>query len=382
MSDLQNEFYKDDEKNPLYLHHSVQNLYQKLKKKYDKETIKEFLEQQRTYTLHKNSTKKNNLRNPYQNVYSRDQIWEIDIAMLPQLSSANSGYSLLLVCIDIFSRFAFVRPLRTKHSREIVKALLDIFKSTNRKPYMIQSDAGTEFTGKDMKYFLQNEGIKFRIPRTTLPAKAAVVESFNKTLKQKINRYLDWKKITNQPNEKRYIDDLQMIINDYNNTVHTRIRAKPIDVKKENSAEFYHKQKLLFEKKFKNELKKKQISKIHEGDFVRVKRKRKLFEKGFTKPIWSEEIFIVNKLIKRKPFIVFEIKDLNGKIIDGKLYEREIQKITLPLSTPIEILKKPTIFEPKKKYKVRQLDNKEVEMDVIKDKVSNAFDVMLKLLKK
>lgn len=147
--DLEQKFYANDEKNPLYLSHSAKILSEKLNHKVNAKTISEFLRQQRSYTLYKNSTRKNNERNPYR-VYSLDQLWEIDLAMLPQLAAANSGYIYILVCIDVFSRYAFARALQTKQPREIVKALADIFKTTNRKLYMIQSDAGKSMVNDDL----------------------------------------------------------------------------------------------------------------------------------------------------------------------------------------------------------------------------------------
>lgn len=141
--------YYYDEKYSLYLHQSANVLFDRLneiagaKLKEIKGTkrekiniIKSFLQQQRSYTWFR-SSKKPVPRNSYR-VWSIDLLWEIDLAALRQLARANNNITFLLVCIDVFSRFAFVRPVKSKQPHEIVKALNDIFRTTNRKPYQIQ----------------------------------------------------------------------------------------------------------------------------------------------------------------------------------------------------------------------------------------------------
>ena len=60
------------------------------------------------------------------------------------------------------------------------------------------------------------------------------------------------------------------------------------------------------------------------GDWVRISKKKKTFEKGFTTN-WSEELFIITEVKNTKP-PTYEIEDLNGKAIQGTFYEQELQK--------------------------------------------------------
>lgn len=373
MNKLKQRYYGGDDN--LFLHHSSKLLFKKLKKKFKEKDIKEFLQSQRYYSLYKQSTAKQNERNPYK-IFTIDQLWEMDLISLPALSEFNSGITHLLVCIDTFSRFAFVRPLQSKQPREVVKALVHIFTTTQRKPHMIQTDAGKEFTGKVMEYFLKSQNIEFRVPKTTLPAKCAIVERFNRTLKQKISRYLIWKNITSQPKEKRYIDALQLIIDDYNNTQHSSTMMPPQSITTANSAQIYEK---IRRRWIKVESK---HPKLWEGSFVRVKRRRNLFEKESAKPIWSNEIFKIERVIPRKPYPVYEISDLKGRVVEGKLYERELQKIDLPNDTPIEIVKKPNLFD--KTMRVKTIDGKIRPFDFQKEKnihKENNYADVISLLK-
>lgn len=378
--DLLSKYYYD-EKYSLYLHHSAKNLFDRLneiagaevkKRKGRKNTkikiIQNFLQQQRNYTLYRNS-KKPAVRNSYR-VWSIDSLWEIDLAALPQLAKANNNINFLLVCIDVFSRFAFVRPIKSKQPHEIVKALNDIFLTTNRKPYKIQSDAGKEFLGKVMQNFLEHENIRFRIVRTTLPAKASVVERFNRTLKERIFRYLNWRHDSNHPNELRYIDALQMIVDDYNRTKHTSLgQLRPIEVTRKNAVQVYSMSRERIEKQIKKYAKQNVNNerKFQIGDFVRVQRKRELFEKS-SKSIWSDDIFQIKRVIRRVPFPMYEIMDLNGYVVLGKMYARELQKVGVSSDAPIKILQHPSIFSKDKTFKVQSIAGHVQNVDLKKEK--------------
>lgn len=373
--------YYYDEKYSLYLHHSANIIFDRLneiagaelkKIKGNKTSkikiIQKFLQQQRSYTLFRNS-KKPAVRNSY-HVWSIDSLWEIDLAALPQLAKANNNINFLLVCIDVFSRFAFVRPVKSKQPHEIVKALSDIFLTTNRKPYQIQSDAGKEFLGKIMQNFLEHENIRFRIVRTTLPAKNPHVERFNRSLKERIFRYLNWRHNTKQQNEMRYIDALQMIVDDYNQTKHTSLgQLRPIEVTSKNAVYVYKLSRERSEKQIKKYAKENMNTqtKFQIGDFVRVQRKRELFEKS-SKSIWSDDIFQIKRVIQRVPFPMYEIMDLNGFIVVGKLYARELQRINTTPDTPMKIIQHPSIFSKDKTFKVQTVDGRTQNLDLKSEK--------------
>ena len=51
------------------------------------------------------------------------------------LSKYNKGMRCLLCVIDIFSKYAWVVPLKDKKGISIVKAFQSILKQSNRKPY-------------------------------------------------------------------------------------------------------------------------------------------------------------------------------------------------------------------------------------------------------
>ena len=82
-------------------------------------------------------------------VYStfKDNIWGVDLADMQLLSKYNKGIRFLLCVIDIFSKYAWVVPLKDKKGISIVKAFQNILKQSNskRKPNKIWVDKGSEF---------------------------------------------------------------------------------------------------------------------------------------------------------------------------------------------------------------------------------------------
>ena len=93
--------------------------------------------------LHKPVIKKFNKRKVYSQF--RDNIWGVDLADMQSLSKEDKGSKYLLCAIDLFSKYAFVVPLKDKKGISIVNAFNKIIKQSNRKPNKIWVDQGGEF---------------------------------------------------------------------------------------------------------------------------------------------------------------------------------------------------------------------------------------------
>ena len=109
-----------------------------------------------------------------------------------------------------------------------------------------------------------------------------------------------------------YIDKLDDIVNEYNNTKHKTTKMKPIDVK-DNTYIDFGKEVNDSDPKFKV------------GDYVRISKYKNIFAKGYT-PNWSEEVFVTKKNKNAVPW-TYAIDDLNGEEITGTFYGKELQKI-------------------------------------------------------
>ena len=131
----------------------------------------------------------------------------------------------------------------------------------------------------------------------------SVAERFIRTLKNKMYKYMTL------ISKNVYIDKLDDIVNDHNNTYHRTIKMKPIDVK-DNTYINIDKEVNDKDPKFKV------------GDHVRISKYKNILAKGYT-PKWSEEIFVI-KEIENTVSWTQVIDDLEE--ITGIFYEKELQK--------------------------------------------------------
>ena len=155
----------------------------------------------------------------------KDNIWGVDLADIQLLSKYNKGIRFLLCVIDIFSKYAWVVPLKDKIGISIVNAFQIILKQSNskRKPNKIWVDKGSKFYNASFKKWLRDNDIVMY--STHNEGKSVVAERFIRTIKSKIYKYMT------SISKNVYIDKLDDIVDEYNNTYHATIKMKPIDVK-------------------------------------------------------------------------------------------------------------------------------------------------------
>lgn len=107
---------------------------------------------------------------------------------------------------------------------------------------------------------------------------------------------------------------------------------RPSDVRSHHTAKIYK----YIKEKHKNE--KTRHSSLQKGDFVRIIRKKAPLEHGYTEK-WTREVFRVDRVIHKKPYPLYTLRDLKGKNIHGKFYVQQLQKISLYPDAPIKIIK-------------------------------------------
>ena len=110
--------------------------------------------------LHKPVIKKFNKRKVYSQF--KDNIWGVDLGDMQSLSRKNENIKFLLCAIDLFSKYAFVVPLKYKKGISIVNAFNKIIKQSNRKSNKIWVDHGSEFYNRVFKkWFSDNDIIMY-----------------------------------------------------------------------------------------------------------------------------------------------------------------------------------------------------------------------------
>ncbi len=285
----------------------VSTLYReakKLNRKVKVSDVEAFLKKQYVYSMHKPARR--NFEHARVIVPGPSYQFQMDLSDMQNIKQFNDGFQYLVTCIDVFSKYAWAIPVRNKSGDEIVRA----FKLIGRKPQVVQTDEGKEFLNKKFQALLQQIGIRFFTSKNRL-IKCAVVERFNRTLKNKIYKHFS---VTRKY---RYLEALPKILDSYNNSYHRSIKMKPREVGPVNVAEVRDN---LYGK-----LKTRTLFKFELDDRVRVSSIKKTFEKGYL-PNWSEEIF---KIKKRLPLNVpaYELQDLKGEAVEGLFYEEKLQKV-------------------------------------------------------
>ena len=257
--------------------------------------------------LHKPITRKFKRRRVM--VYNVDDIWSADLTTAHQsLAKSNSDYKYMLNVIDLFSKYAYSIPLKDRSAETIIKAFESLFKV--KQPKKIWTDHGTEFINHKFKRFLKEHNID--LYQVQNEGKACVIERFNRTLGEMIQKHLTSTQST------KYISKLQDIIDEYNNRNHSSIKMTPVEalIPENNSKVFenlYGRSRPVNDEKPKFKI----------GDRVRIYKYKKRFEKGYSAN-WTKEIFVIDK-IKRTTPITYTIKDLNGEPILGSFYRQELQ---------------------------------------------------------
>ena len=76
------------------------------------------------------------------------------------ISKSNKGFRFLSCFIDIYSKYAWVVPLKDKKGVSIVNSFQSILSKSNRKPNKIWVDKGSEFYNRSMKSWLEKNDIE------------------------------------------------------------------------------------------------------------------------------------------------------------------------------------------------------------------------------
>ena len=160
-------------------------------------------------------------------------------------------------------------PLKDKTGKSVASALKTIFEE--RKPEKMWVDKGKEFYNKDVKDLIE-------LYSTENEEKSSVVERWIRTMKEKM-----WKYFTDNSTNV-YINVLSDLVKEYNNTRHSSIKMTPVKArKKENEL-------MVWRNLYPDRLEIRDINpKFSVGDKVRISKKKKTFEKGYTTR-WTEEI--------------------------------------------------------------------------------------------
>ena len=228
----------------------------------------------------------------------------MDVAYVDTLAKDNNGVKYLLVRHDLFDRTVDAKGMKTKDSKETVRAFLTMITKTNR-PKKIWVHKGTEFAG-GFKKLCKAEGIQ--IYSTMSEAKAAFAERTIRSLKNILYRYME-------DNGDKYIHKLTHFVTTLKSRRNCSIDLIPKNVKNTDFLSILYSKPL-------REFRK---PKFKVGDRVRISKFDLLFRKGY-KPQFTKEVFEIVALSSKKP-PTYTINDEQDEIIRGKIYQKEMIKV-------------------------------------------------------
>lgn len=291
--DLLKKLYED----PKTGYSSITKLYAKAKaidSKITRKLVKEFIENNTTEQLHK---RKIESLSGFPIVGAVGH-YQVDLTFLSQYKGQNRGYHIILVCVEVNSKYAYTRALKNKNQDTIISAISEIIqqaKKEGRPITFIQSDNGTEFKNKKMESFLKKESIKQSFCQAGDKKCLSIAERFNRTIKNYLNKWMT------ANDSVVWYDKLQDFTSNYNNTFHSSIKNEPINV-----SEF--EEKIMINDKLETIMKLKAKQKIKVGDTVRIPIKKTTFAKE--QQNFSNKVYIVKKI----GLANLEVEGLNKKI--------------------------------------------------------------------
>lgn len=272
--------------------------------------------------LHKSARR--NYPRRHVDIRGLDETWQADLVDMSAYASKNNNYKYLLTIIDIFSKFAWAVPMKSKTGKDTTDAMKSVL-IQGRVPSKLHVDNGGEFYNSNFQSLMKKYNIHLYSTFSNL--KASICERFNRTLKNKM-----WKQFSLRGSYK-WTDILNDLVSSYNSTIHRTIKMKPKDVSRKNEKTLLNR---IFNKAQINYASK---SKFKVGEKVRISKYKNVFAKGYT-PNWTTEIFTISRVVKTTP-VTYKLKDYQDRPISGGFYEQELLAVKHPDIYLVEkILKK------------------------------------------
>lgn len=242
-----------------------------------------------------------------------DDMFQADLAVLTNLERYNRGYKYLLVVINSFSKFLFCEPLKSKSSLEVAQAFEKILKRSKYLPNLLCTDRGTEFYSSHFKAVCRKYGI--HLYSTTTTVKSSLAENGILLLR----RFLGKQFLLNR--SKNWVDQLDKVLEIYNNRKHTKTKIAPIKITRKNEKQIlktvYEKDKPIFTK-----------PKYKIGQFCRLAIRKNLFYKSH-EINWTPEVFKIVAVNNKYP-TTYKVESLDGAPIIGQFYDSEISLTKFP----------------------------------------------------
>lgn len=293
----------------------------------DKELVDEAYKQNDIYTRFRQHRKAKFYSPIY--VHHKRHLFQCDTTFFvaDSLVKANNGYKYLLCIIDVYTKMAWVYPMKKVSCDSVVDCLQDLFLKCGTLPQRIQTDKGSEFKCSKIKQLMKDKNINHFF--STTDRKCAAVERFNLTIQQLLY------KLMAKENSYEWTKFLQTAMKIYLNRSHRTIKMSPLEAEQLENQE---KLKSIYKKKYAIAEDNRKEPKYKVGDSVRLWIKRTSFWRGYYED-FTREYFIIDQVLSNLPVPRYKIKDIMGEEIEGTFFEDELLLFSAPSDMKYEIEK-------------------------------------------
>ena len=268
--------------------------------------------------------------------------YQMDLIDMGDFASYNKRY--ILTLIDTFTKQAFARAIRKKNDESVLKEfkiILEELKKDGKSIKVLQTDNGGEFVSKKMISFLNHNKIKHNTGIPGRPQAQGIIERFNGTLKDYIQKDIS------ATGKNKWPLNLQTYIDNYNNSYHSVIKTTPNKASSNVANVADNIEKVAVSRKLIT------THPLKVGDKVRVKKFKGKLEKSSTQN-FSKSIYTIYKVIKAsKPYKIttYRISNTSGVKLKNLYNANDLLKINKIRKSPIEEIK-PVKSGSKKSTKV------------------------------
>lgn len=200
----------------------------------------------------------------------------------------NRQKKYLFCAVDVFSRYAFCYPQRSKSDSSCLESLTSLIKDCKRvgiTPYQIDSDSESSFMSRRFKSVLRTNRITQNLVPVGDKHRVGIVERFNGTVRGFLNRYKTAYRTTD------WLSVIPDFLINYNTSVHSSLNGQtPTEALTGTGAVEY-----MFDRTRKAADKDYNKERFTVGDKVRLRVKHGLFEKRST-GLWTKTIHTVESV--------------------------------------------------------------------------------------
>lgn len=334
---LQDTYY-----NPEFGYGSVKSLWQRVKEQgIPQKYVIDWYKRQETAQIFSKESK------VYNKIIAKDDSsWQMDLTFYNQWKKQNKGYIGFMTIINITSKYAYAFPVKNKTQSEINR-VFDLFMK-EEKPKSITSDNEQSFINTVKRF----PNIKHFLAEPNTHGVTAIVERFNKTIRDKITKYQKTNKT------KSYVDVLSQLLKNYNSTVHSSTGQPPKDMTSDDQLKYILRQQDQDEPET-------LYNSIKIGQTVRVLKPKGQFEKGSDK--FSRMIYTVVE----KEGLHFILKNEKDVVLKRKYKLHEIKPVDQVEKAPDRPVQKHSGTEIKRQNRIKRLLSRE---PAFKDKESKIVE--------